>query len=78
MTGITVTTNAVDAALETNGTVTSGWEIHGHALEVWEKSPDNPVCAADLAVDAFLKRARRRNRGRSRVTCSSARSCCRS
>jgi len=27
----------------------------GPALEVWEKSPDNPVCAADIAVDSFLK-----------------------
>ena len=25
------------------------------ALEVWEKEPGNPVSAADLAVDAFLK-----------------------
>ena len=32
------------------------WPGHGHALETWEKSPDNPVSAADLAVDAFLKR----------------------
>lgn len=32
------------------------WPGHGHALEVWEKSPDNPVCAADIAVDAFLTR----------------------
>jgi myo-inositol-1(or 4)-monophosphatase len=32
------------------------WPGHGHAPEVWDKSPDNPVCAADLAVDAFLKR----------------------
>ncbi len=28
----------------------------GHSLEVWEKTPGNPVSAADLAVDAFLKR----------------------
>lgn len=35
------------------------WPGHGHALEVWEKSPDNPVCAADIAVDAFLTRALR-------------------
>jgi myo-inositol-1(or 4)-monophosphatase len=34
----------------------AAWPGHGHALEVWEKSPDNPVCAADMAVDAFLKR----------------------
>ena len=32
------------------------WPGHGHALEVWDKSPDNPVSAADLAVNAFLKR----------------------
>ncbi|MGH6787245.1 MAG: 3'(2'),5'-bisphosphate nucleotidase CysQ [Novosphingobium sp.] len=32
------------------------WPGHGHALESWEKSPGNPVCEADLAVDAFLKR----------------------
>src|ERR1700712_1922909 len=31
------------------------WPGAGHALEIWEKSPDNPVCAADLAVDAFLR-----------------------
>ena len=32
------------------------WPGHGHALESWEKSPGNPVCEVDLAVDAFLKR----------------------
>ena len=32
------------------------WPGDGHALEMWEKSPGNPVCAADLAVDAFLRR----------------------
>ena len=32
------------------------WPGHGHALESWEKSPGNPVCEADLAVDRFLKR----------------------
>src|SRR3954463_9900874 len=31
------------------------WPGAGHAPELWEKSPDNPVCAADLAVDAFLR-----------------------
>ncbi len=29
---------------------------NGAALKIWEKSPDNPVCAADLAVDAYLRR----------------------
>ena len=32
------------------------WPGHGHALEVWDKSPDNPVSAADIAVNGFLKR----------------------
>ena len=32
------------------------WPGHGHALEVWEKLPGSPVCAADIAVDNFLRR----------------------
>jgi myo-inositol-1(or 4)-monophosphatase len=28
----------------------------GQTLQVWEKVPGSPVCEADLAVDAFLKR----------------------
>lgn len=32
------------------------WPGAGHALESWEKTPGNPVCEADLEVDAFLKR----------------------
>jgi myo-inositol-1(or 4)-monophosphatase len=32
------------------------WPGHGHALDWWEKTPGSPVCTADLAVDAFLKR----------------------
>ncbi|MBW8785047.1 MAG: 3'(2'),5'-bisphosphate nucleotidase CysQ [Novosphingobium sp.] len=36
------------------------WPGHGPAhlaaLERWDKSPGDPVCAADLAVDAFLRR----------------------
>ncbi|NVD45028.1 3'(2'),5'-bisphosphate nucleotidase CysQ [Qipengyuania atrilutea] len=32
------------------------WPGAGHAVETWEKSPGNPVCAADLSVDAFLRR----------------------
>lgn len=32
------------------------WPGAGHAVESWEKTPGNPVCAADLAVDAFLRR----------------------
>ncbi len=34
----------------------AGWPGDGHALDVWDKSPDNPVSAIDLAVDEFLKR----------------------
>ena len=26
------------------------WPGHGHALEVWEKEPGSPVCAADIAM----------------------------
>lgn len=33
----------------------AGWPGDGHALDHWEKSPGNPVCAVDLEVDAFLK-----------------------
>lgn len=32
------------------------WPGAGHAVDTWEKSPGNPVCAADMAVDRFLKR----------------------
>lgn len=32
------------------------WPGAGHSVESWEKEPGSPVCAADLAVDAFLKR----------------------
>lgn len=32
------------------------WPGAGHSPEVWEKTPNNPVSAADLAVDTFLKR----------------------
>lgn len=34
----------------------ASWPGAGHAVETWEKAPGNPVCAADLAVDAFLRR----------------------
>jgi myo-inositol-1(or 4)-monophosphatase len=33
----------------------AAWPGAGHALEVWDKGDDDPVCAADLAVNAFLK-----------------------
>ncbi len=32
------------------------WPGHGHAPQVWEKLPGNPVSEADIAVDSFLKR----------------------
>ncbi len=34
----------------------ASWPGAGHAPQVWEKSPGDPVSAADLAVDAFLHR----------------------
>lgn len=32
------------------------WPGAGHEVKSWHKSPGNPVCDADIAVDAFLKR----------------------
>lgn len=32
------------------------WPGEGHQVQSWEKTPGNPVCDADLAVDSFLKR----------------------
>lgn len=32
------------------------WPGNGHTPQVWEKSPDNPVCEADLMVDRYLRR----------------------
>lgn len=32
------------------------WPGNGHSPQVWEKSPGNPVCEADLMVDRFLRR----------------------
>lgn len=32
------------------------WPGAGHRVQAWDKSPGNPVCDADMAVDLFLKR----------------------
>ena len=32
------------------------WPGAGQRVRAWDKSPGNPVCDADMAVDAFLKR----------------------
>lgn len=32
------------------------WPGAGHTVESWDKTPGNPVCAADIEVDGFLKR----------------------
>lgn len=32
------------------------WPGAGHRVHAWEKAPGSPVCDADIAVDAFLKR----------------------
>ncbi len=32
------------------------WPGAGHQVKTWDKAPGNPVCDADMAVDAFLKR----------------------
>lgn len=39
------------------GRVAAGmWPGAGHGVRSWDKTPGNPVCDADLAVDGFLKR----------------------
>lgn len=32
------------------------WPGGGHQVKSWDKTPGSPVCDADMAVDAFLKR----------------------
>ncbi len=32
------------------------WPGAGHSVASWDKAPGDPVCAADLAVDGFLRR----------------------
>lgn len=34
----------------------ASWPGGGHSLESWDKTPGNPVSAADMAVDGYLKR----------------------
>ena len=47
----------LEAIVREAGTIAlANWPGHGHTPEVWEKTPGDPVSAADLAVDAFLKR----------------------
>ncbi len=47
----------LEAIVREAGTIAHGmWPGAGHTLDAWEKSPGNPVCAADIEVDAFLKR----------------------
>ncbi|QDM41176.1 3'(2'),5'-bisphosphate nucleotidase CysQ [Altererythrobacter sp. TH136] len=47
----------LEAIVREAGRIAFGqWPGAGHALDAWEKSPGNPVCAADIEVDAFLKR----------------------
>jgi len=45
-----------DIGREAGRIALSQWPGAGHALESWEKVPGSPVCTADLAVDAFLRR----------------------
>lgn len=41
---------------EAGRTAVGMWPGGGHQLKSWEKAPGHPVCDADMAVDAFLKR----------------------
>ena len=34
----------------------SRWPGAGHSVETWDKGENDPVCEADLEVDAFLRR----------------------
>ncbi len=34
----------------------ASWPGNGHTPQIWEKSPDNWVCEADLLVDRYLRR----------------------
>ena len=45
-----------DIVREAGRIALAAWPGAGHTVETWEKAPGNPVCAADLAVDAFLRR----------------------
>ncbi len=48
--------NRLEAIVREAGRIAmASWPGAGHALEVWEKSPGDPVCAADLAVNAYLR-----------------------
>jgi myo-inositol-1(or 4)-monophosphatase len=49
--------NRLEAIVREAGRIAkASWPGDGHKPEVWEKRPGDPVCEADLAVDAFLKR----------------------
>ncbi len=49
--------NRLRAILTAAGQIALGmWPGAGHQVKAWDKSPGNPVCDADIAVDAFLKR----------------------
>ncbi|TMM48137.1 3'(2'),5'-bisphosphate nucleotidase CysQ [Qipengyuania marisflavi] len=48
---------ALESIVAEAGRIASGlYPGAGNAVRTWEKSPNNPVCEADLAVDAFLRR----------------------
>ena len=48
---------SLDAIVREAGQIAYGsWPGAGHEVESWEKEPGSPVCAADIEVDAFLKR----------------------
>ncbi|MFM5931250.1 MAG: 3'(2'),5'-bisphosphate nucleotidase CysQ [Novosphingobium sp.] len=48
--------NRLEAIVRAAGEIAaSQWPGAGHSPDVWEKTPDNPVSSADIAVDNFLK-----------------------
>ena len=45
-----------DICVEAGQIARRQWPGDGHRVKSWDKGGDSPVCAADLEVDAFLKR----------------------
>ena len=52
-----IDSHALQSIVAQAGEIALGlWPGAGATVKTWEKTPGSPVCEADLAVDAFLKR----------------------
>lgn len=54
---VTLATNMSQIVGQAGRLALEFWPGHGHAPQIWEKAPDNPVCEADIAVDTYLRQA---------------------